>query len=288
MFCSHCFLWLWGRGGKPYNGIFKWYGCCRLEGAKDVHIYSAMLGNAVTAVPGEPHWPHQYLGVPCCQAAFKHVLGVKSHKKFYQFMEALKAGSPTPPTDQRKGNPAAGRPCKVKDGIDQFLMWAYTSLGQWLPDQPEDQHPNASRDFPELPDTKKDLPFAFQDWDVLRNASSAAVEPNSCRRYLPNMTLTSLHGMMRSRGVEGSLRQLQRLYNDSWADKLRFQRTGQGAQCNDCARYKQLKKNAITAAEVVRPSYFEHFDPDTFVFAFVWVFVRQYLVSSGFLFACIC
>ena len=220
--------------------------------------------------PGATSRQFRLFGQPTCRAGFIECIGI-GNSRLAKLQSWLKAGHPQPPRDLRHTRSFDQPACRV---CHAALQWAYDVLAETFNSsdvRPAYHEVNASA--PELAvepgasdPTSGWLPLptldGFREWvhgPGVTVSSSAATSGEV--KWLPPMSLIDLFDLCKSR-MESSPTFMTFLscYHESWSSCLRFRSHITQSKCNDCERFKALRRQATTpeGAEAVRAKYYEH------------------------------
>ena len=208
-------------------------------------------------------------GHKVCRTAFRDCVGI-GNSKLNRLQGWLKLGHMQPPRDLRHSSvaerKAAGEMC------DGALQWAYDILAESM--NSSDVHPAdrvVDAIVPELkvePDAA-DMMFCalptldgFCEWVHGPGATVTSTAADAGEvKWLPPMALIDLFDMCKEQmSASPAYITFFRCYNENWKHCLRFRVKIMQSKCDDCERFKLLRKQATTPerAEAVRAEHLEH------------------------------
>ena len=221
----------------------------------------------------DTHKHYQFLGINLCRRAFLKVVDIGG-SRLSRLSQWAKEGYMHPPRDLR--HTALKDRGKAAASCETMFQWAYDVLAESL--NSSDVQPTSDavdKISPELADNADDDPDplfcalpsvdGYREWVHGPGATlPMSIASSGEVRWLPPMALVDLYDLLLAQheGLDDppSYTTFTRVYNERFRRCLRFRPKLLHSKCDDCERFKLLRKRATTpeAAAAVRDEHLAH------------------------------
>ena len=207
----------------------------------------------------------QLFGKKVCRKGFVECLGI-SQQRLTRLLRWLKEGHLHPPRDLRHSSAAERHNATTQ--CDVALQWAYDVLAETY--NSSDVRPDdCDVDAPDVPDATEPSFLAMPTVDGFREwvhgpgatVTATGAQSGAVVKWLPPMPLCDLFESCKTQMQSlPSYITFFRCYNEHWRHRLKFRPKIMQSKCDDCERFKCLRRQAVTPEhnEAVKGQYLEH------------------------------